>query len=179
MPLQDVSDDQTMISWLRQAGHAHLLDEQLRNANRGSSPPLPTQNNPYGPTSSSHFSPIPPSNYPPPTASHSSPPPMFGGGFNSTDPVMNTIHRSGSFSPTNFPPNAIYGSSGGPMSPTHHFSGPSFDHQSSSPFFHSSPTHFLGPNINQQQLDMDIEVKLFVTMRSKYLYFHLKLEYET
>lgn len=151
MPLQDVSDDQTMISWLRQAGHAHLLDEQLRNNNR-SSPPSLSQNVPFGPTTSSNFSPIPPAGYPPQTMSHSSPVPMFNAGLNSTDPLINSLHRSGSFSPTTFPPNPIYGGA----------SAPSFDPRSSPPYFHSSPSHFLGPNVNQQQLDMDIEVKLLV-----------------
>jgi hypothetical protein len=152
-----------MISWLRQSGHAHLLDEQLSHANNPSSaPPLsqPPQNNPFGQTNPSNFSPMPPFNYPPQTTTQSSAPPQFGGGFNSGgDPLMNNLHQSGSFSRSNFPPTSNYGGAPGSLSPTHHFSAPSFDFQSSPLHFNSSPTHFLAPNMNQQQLDMDIEVK--------------------
>jgi hypothetical protein len=163
MPLQDVSDDHTMISWLRQTGHAHLLDEQHHNGDNVSSPPPPPpQNIPFGPTSSSsNFSPLPPSNYPPQTASMPSPSPNFSGGFNSNDPLIDNLHRSGSFPQSNFLPTSTYGGyNSGPLSsPTHHFAAPSFDHQSSPLHFNSSPTQFLAPNVNQQQLDMDIEVK--------------------
>lgn len=153
MPLEDVSDDQLMINWLRQAGHAHLLDEQMRNNNR-SSPPQPSQNIPFGPTTSSNFSPIPPSGYPPPTMSHSSPVPMINPGLHGSDPIMNSLQRTGSFSPTTFPPNPIYGGAG--VIP--------FDSRPS-PLFHSPPSQFLGPGINQQQLDMDIEVTVLVMSR--------------
>ncbi len=163
MPLQDVSNDQTMISWLRQAGHAHLLDDQLQSGgNVSSPPPPPSQNIPFGPTgSSSNFSPPPPtSNYPPQTAPISSPSPIFSGGFSSNDPLLNSLHRSGSFPQSNFPPTSTYGGyNTGPLSsPTHHFTAPSFGPQSSPLHFNSSPTQFLGSNMNQQQLDMDIEV---------------------
>jgi hypothetical protein len=163
MPLQDVSDDQTMIGWLRQAGHAHLLDEQLQNRGGNvSSPPLPpSQNIPFGPTSStSNFSPLPPSNFPPQAGPMSSPPPLFGGGFNSNDPLLNSIQRSGSFPQTN-----LSGFNAGPVpSPTHHFAAPSFGQHSSPLNFNSSPNQFLAPNMNQQQLDMDIEVIQFLIM---------------
>ncbi len=41
MPLQDVSNDESMIGWLRQAGHGHLLNDQHQYANLSSSPSLP------------------------------------------------------------------------------------------------------------------------------------------
>lgn len=168
MPLQDVSDDQTMISWLRQAGHAHLLDEQLRNNDRTSSPP--SENIPFRQNDSSNFSPIPPPNYPAQTTSLSPLPPIFDGGFNSGDPLINSLHQSGSFPPSNFPSTSIYGGAPGPMSPTiispaQHFGASPYDLQPSPLHFNSSPTQFLAPNMNQHQLDMDIEVKEFVLIR--------------
>jgi len=41
MPLQDVSNDPSLIGWLRQAGHGHLLSEQSHYANVGVSSPSP------------------------------------------------------------------------------------------------------------------------------------------
>ncbi|CAF1236494.1 unnamed protein product [Adineta steineri] len=41
MPLQDVTNDPSMIGWLRQAGHSHLLNDQNQYANSSSSPSLP------------------------------------------------------------------------------------------------------------------------------------------
>ena len=41
MPLQDVSNDSSMISWLQQAGHGHLLANQHGYAGVSSSAPLP------------------------------------------------------------------------------------------------------------------------------------------
>ncbi len=41
MPLQDVSSDSSMIGWLRQSGHGHLLDQQNQFSNIASSSPPP------------------------------------------------------------------------------------------------------------------------------------------
>jgi hypothetical protein len=41
MPLQDVSGDSSMIGWLRQSGHGHLLDERHQFSNISSSSPPP------------------------------------------------------------------------------------------------------------------------------------------
>jgi hypothetical protein len=43
--------------------------------------------------------------------------------------------------------------------PTTNFGGSSFGQPSSPLNFTASPTQFLAPNMNQQQLDIDIEVK--------------------
>ncbi len=178
MPLQDVSNDHTMINWLRESGHSHLLDEQHHNGNTTSSPP-PTSSSNYPPPtiSSLNYPPPPPTssssypppvtsspNYPAPTTSLSSPPPTFGGGYNSSDPLMNTLNRSGSFPRIDFQPTANYsGAAGSPSPPIipqmSHFNAPSYDHQSSPLHFNASPTQFLAPSMNQQQLDVDIEVK--------------------
>jgi hypothetical protein len=139
MPLQDVSDDQTMIGWLRQAGHSHLLDEQPHNAN----------------TMSPQLSAASPPNYPPPTTSLSSPPPLFGGGHNSSNSLLNMFNPTASYNPG-------IGSPSPPIIPqTTQFGGLPFGQQSSPLHFTASPTQFLAPNMNQQQLDMDIEVKYF------------------
>jgi hypothetical protein len=195
MPLEDVSNDQTMISWLRQSGHSHLLDEQLRNTNTTSSSPPPNVS--FGQTNSSSNFPSPPPNYPPATTSSSSyppattssasypppttpssnyplqttslssPPPLFGGSYSSGNPLINSLNQSTSFPQTNFHPTSSYGGPGGSPSPplipsTSHFNAPSYDHQSSPSHFMSSPTQFLAPNMDQQQLDMDIEVKYWL-----------------
>jgi len=41
MPLQDVSSDPSMVGWLRQAGHGHLLDQQHQFSNIPPSAPSP------------------------------------------------------------------------------------------------------------------------------------------
>jgi len=167
MPLQDVSDDQLMINWLRQSGHAHLLDDQLHHANPTSSPsPLTApQNYPPPPTAPHNYPPptIASPSYPPPTMSSSSPVPQFGGGPTSGNPLLNMFSQSALHPQTNFPQTTNYGGAGSPSPPIiptmDQFNAPSYDHQSSPLHFNASPTQFLAPNMGQQQLDMDIEVK--------------------
>ena len=132
MPLQDVSNDHSMMDWLRQSGHGHLLD------------------------SGNHDN-----NYPPPKTSSSSspPPPLFGssgggsGNYGSSSPQMNIPNQS-----STFPPTSNYGGAGSPLLSSGYFNPQSMDHQSSPLNLSSSPTQFLGSNMNQQQLDADIEV---------------------
>jgi hypothetical protein len=167
MPLQDVSNDHSMIDWLREAGHAHLLDERPQNTNTTSSSP-PPQNNLYGQATSS-------SSYPPQPTSLSSPPPMFGGGYNSTDHQLDALHRSGSLPRTDFFQGGSYGgatSSSPPIIPgSHNFGGSPFNQHSSPPPYASSPTQFLAPHMNQQQLDVDIEVKQITMIRFNIFFF--------
>jgi hypothetical protein len=162
MPLQDVSNDPTMMDWLRQAGHGHLLDERIHNTNAASSsspPPPPSLNAPFGQTTSS-------SNYPPQSTSLPPPPPQpsFGGGYNTSGAQSNAFNRAAAAFPlTDLHPTPTYGpnSSSSPpvIPPTSHFNASPYNQQSSPLHFSSSPTQFLAPNINQQQLDADIEVK--------------------
>jgi hypothetical protein len=165
MPLQDVSNDQSMIGWLRQQGHGHLLDNQLHNASSTASPPSPPLNISSQRTTDAL-------SYPPQSTSISSPPPMFGGsigsgGFNPASSHMNNVNQSTSFRQADRQPTSYYGEHARSLSPpiippTGHFNAPSYDHQSSPIHFGSpSPTHFLTPNMNQQQLDADIEVNSF------------------
>lgn len=41
MPLQDVSQDSSMLGWLRQSGHGHLLEDRQGTANLAHSPSAP------------------------------------------------------------------------------------------------------------------------------------------
>ena len=77
MPAQDVSHDPSMIDWLRQNGHGHLLANQNQYSNNTSSPPP-------------IFSP------PPPPAS----PPIISGGYSNTEHYGNSYNRQPS--PANF-----------------------------------------------------------------------------
>jgi hypothetical protein len=171
MPLQDVSNDQSMMDWLRQSGHGHLLDERSGNAINTSSssspPPPPFLSNLLSgqTTSSSNYPPqTTSSNYPPQAISSSSPPPIFGGGFSSSGPQMDTLNRSASFPRTDFLQTSSFGGGAGSSSPpiipsANHFTAPSLDYSSSPLNFNPSPTQFLSSNANQQKLDADIEVK--------------------
>jgi hypothetical protein len=196
MPLQDVSNDTSMMDWLRQSGHGHLLGERTQNATTTStSSPLPALQStlPFGlTTSSSNYPPqttsssnYPPpttssSNYPPPTTSSSNYPPqttsissplgIFTGGFGGNAPTGDTLNRSASFPRTDFLQTSSFGGGGAGgaaassisppiIPPTSHFSAPSLDHLSSPVNFNASPTPFLTSNVNQQQLDIDIEVR--------------------
>jgi hypothetical protein len=165
MPLQDVSNDSTMMDWLRQAGHGHLLDERLPNTNATSSSPPPS-NVPFGQTtSSSNYPPQSSSNYPPQSTSLPPPPPQpsFGGGYNTSGAQSNAFNRAAAFPLTDLHPTPTYGanSSSSPpvIPPTSHFTASPYNHPSSPLHFSSSPTQFLASNVNQQQLDADIEVK--------------------
>ena len=100
MPLEDVSNDSSMIGWLRQAGHGHLLENQQDYSNLASSAPPPSQ---------------PPH---PQALSPSPPPPRISGGYGDTD----QYNHSGSFAQhTNFNPQS-YGTQ---QSPTNFVSSPS------------------------------------------------------
>lgn len=158
--MQDVSEDPSMIHWLRQAGHGHLIEDQFRKAVNASSPP--PSNPPYGQNTS-------PSNYPPQLTSLSSPPPSqqlstsFSGGFNMASPPLDTLNRSGSFSGADFNRQPAYGTAGSPAPPMipslGNFNTSPFNQQHSPLNFSASPTQFLAPNLNDQQLDINIEVR--------------------
>ncbi|CAF0729705.1 unnamed protein product [Rotaria sordida] len=136
MPLQDVSNDPTMIDWLRQSGHAHVLDERLLNPNVSASPP--PFNIPYG-QSTSLSSPI-----------HG-----FNMGYTSSSPQINSVNRSSSFLQPPYHSTSSYEGAAHPLSPL--LVAPSYGHQSSPIHFTSSPTQFLSPDTNRQQIDADIE----------------------
>ena len=139
--MQDVSEDSSMINWLRQAGHGHLIEDQLRHAQNNSSPPL--SNPSYGQNTSSQ-------NYPPQPTSLSS-------------PGMDALNRSGSFSLTDYNQQPTYGAAGSPAPPMisslGNFDASSFNQQHSPLNFTGSPTQFLTPNLNDPQLDINIEVR--------------------
>jgi hypothetical protein len=160
MPMQDVSEDPSMINWLHQAGHGHLIEDQFRKAVNASSPPL---SNPlFGQNAS-----LP--NYPPQSTSFSSPPPSqyppsFSGGINTVSPPIDPLNHSGSFAHTDFNQPSTYGAAGSPAPPMipqlAHSNGSPFHQQQHSPLnFSASPTQFLAPNLNEQQLDINIEVR--------------------
>ncbi|CAF2479362.1 unnamed protein product [Rotaria sp. Silwood2] len=136
MPLQDVSQDQAMIDWLRQSGHAHLLDERFLNTNPSSSPP--PLNMPFGQTTSL-----------------SSPMPGLNLGYNTGGSPIDPLNRSSSFHQTPFYSTSHY--DGGTRSLSPPILPQSYGHQSSPLHGSSSPTHFLPSNMHQQQLDVDIE----------------------
>ena len=159
MPMQDVSEDPSMIHWLRQAGHGHLIEDQFRKAVNASSPP--PSNPPHGQNTS-------PANYPPQLTSLSSPPPSqfppsFSAGFNTASPSLDALNRSGSFGAADFNRHSTYGAGGSPAPPMipslGNFNGSPFDQQHSPLNFSASPTQFLAPNLNDQQLDINIEVR--------------------
>lgn len=47
MALQDVSHDPSVVNWLRQSGHGHLLDDRHQSTNYPSSAPAPIYSNDY------------------------------------------------------------------------------------------------------------------------------------
>ncbi|CAF0831626.1 unnamed protein product [Adineta ricciae] len=152
MPLQDVSNDQSMISWLQQSGHGHLLGDQQANA----SPPSPPLNNSLGLGTSS-------ATYPPPTSSPPQNSVGGSGGFNPTSAPPNALHRSVSFPQADHHLTNAFAGGHNPASPpiippTDHYNTSPYNQQSSPINFSStSPTHLISANANQQQLDADIE----------------------
>ena len=151
MPLQDVSNDQLMINWLRQAGHGHLIDD--RNAAAAAAGAAA----PSSPPDTSYGQPAPSPNYPPlPSSSSLS---QFDHGLRGND-----LHRSGSYPQGNFNPMSIFGGNASPpppMIPPPNNPYPSSynqQQQQSPVHFASSPTQFLARSNNDQQLDADIEV---------------------
>ena len=133
MPMQDVSNDQSMINWLRQSGHAHLIDEHNEMTNMSSSvPQLSSVNAPYDTTGSS-------STYPQTVVSNASPDlPMFMRGYRPNVPADNMVNRSVSFHRDASPDP--------PVIPTH---------------FAGSPTQIHSPTLNDPNLDISIEVNMF------------------
>ena len=143
MPLQDVSDDQLMINWLRQSGHGHLIEDHRPNNNAAST----SFASPLGaapPTSQPSHSQSSP-NYPPPTANPLSSPP----------PLLDQITRSGSFRQSDPAPPLTYVAAGSP--PIHSATG-GFDQRQSPLHFASPSSPFVSPTMNDQQLDHTIEV---------------------
>jgi hypothetical protein len=162
MPLQDVSDDQLMINWLRQSGHGHLIEDHVhRGQNKLSSSPfvVPNAINPPSGTTAS-----PPSNYPEQTANSISSPAMaiFSGGFNTNPSQMNTGNQSAPFVRTDLNQSSAFGATNASPPPMisagAEFNTINTNQQASPVQFSSSPTPFLTPNINDQQLDINIEV---------------------
>ncbi len=96
MPLQDVSNDSSMIGWLRQSGHGHLLENQHQYANFSPSVPPP----------------LPPS----------PPPPIISSGYANTNSYGDSYNRAASF-PQNINYNAQ--SYSGQHNPTNFVSSPS------------------------------------------------------
>lgn len=103
MPLEDVSNDSSMIDWLRQSGHAHLLANQHEYSNRPSSAAVgaPAAHPPAPPLSSS--------------------PPIISGGFGNASYHQESYNRSGSFEHNN----TVSAQSYGIQSPTNFISSPS------------------------------------------------------
>jgi hypothetical protein len=135
MSLHDVSNDPSLIGWLRQAGHGHLLsDHQNHYANVG--------------LHQSHYA----------NVGLSSPsPPIISGGHSSVDPYIDSYNRSASYSGVDPYTNSYNRSAS--YSGVANFNTLSHNHQQSPTNFVSTPTQFFAPHMNQHQLDMDIEVK--------------------
>jgi hypothetical protein len=137
MPLQDVSNDSSVIGWLRQAGHGHLIDENRRLANASSSiSPAINSSGGYSSTNVDGYH----NSYN--QSSSISPPIISSGGYSSShvDPYHDSYNHSSSFSHIN---NANI---------------QSYQHSTSPVNFASSSAQFLAPHMNEAQLDANIEV---------------------
>jgi len=141
MPLEDVSNDPSMVGWLRQAGHGHLLDEQRQYTNVPlSSPSPPIMSGGYSGTGtygdsynqSAAFSGVGNVN----TQSYNQPASFSGAGY--VNPQ--SYNQPASFSPVG------------------NVNTQSYDYPPSPTNFISSPTQFIAPHMNQPY-DMDIEVR--------------------
>jgi hypothetical protein len=146
MPLQDVSNDPSLIDWLRQSGHGGLLDDRQHFSNTSSSPAVPmiggTQTNIH-PQSISF-------NQPQSYDRQGSPQLNSFNQSQSYDrqgsPQMNSFNQSQSYNRQQSPQMNSFNQS------------QSYDRQYSPQNFISSPTQFHAPN-RDQQLDADIEVR--------------------
>ncbi|UJR10079.1 hypothetical protein I4U23_014301 [Adineta vaga] len=149
MPLQDVSNDSSMLDWLREAGHGHLINKTHQYSNISTSASLPTiprncssdelyhasqnRSTAYGQVASFNKE---------SASSLSPPPPMIPSGYSSAAaphpiPYQNSYNRSASAaSLVNFN-NLSY-------------AGDQYNSVSSSSQFHA-------PHMNQYQTDADIE----------------------
>ena len=108
MPLHDVSHDPSMMDWLRQSGHGHLLDDGIPHATTTStSSPLPGLQStlPFGQTTSS-------SNYPPQTTSSSNYPPQTTSSSNyPPQTTSSSNYPPQTTSSSNYPPHITSSSS--------------------------------------------------------------------
>ena len=156
MPLQDVTNDPSMIDWLRQSGHAHLLDGQLYNT-KATISALPSGNAPFEQTVLSP-------KYPPSSTSLPSPPSNFDNGQYTGNRQVDAFHQSTSFPQTDTHGSTAYdgifpSSLSSRLPVSNHFNASTYDHPPSPLHFSSSPTQFASSDNDQQQLDIDIEVK--------------------
>ena len=108
MPLEDVSNDSSMIDWLQQAGHGHLLANQHGYSNTSSSAAV-------GASASSAPPPLRPQLSP-------SPPPIISGGYANENYRHDSYNRSGSPEQNNSFRSQMYGTQ---PSPTNFVSSPS------------------------------------------------------
>jgi hypothetical protein len=129
MPLQDVSNDPSLIDWLRQSGHGGLLDDRQHFSNTSSSPAVPM----IGGTQT---------NIHPQSISFNQPQSYDRQG----SPQMNSFNQSQSYNRQQSPQMNSFNQS------------QSYDRQYSPQNFISSPTQFHASN-RDQQLDADIEVR--------------------
>lgn len=105
MPLEDVSTDSSMIDWLRQSGHAHLLANQHEYSNHSSSAAAVG----VSAATAAHPPPLSPS------------PPIISSGFGNASYHQESYNRSGSFEQNNI----VSAQSYGLQSPTNFVSSPS------------------------------------------------------
>ena len=117
MPLQDVSEDQLMINWLRQAGHGHLIEDHHPNHNV--SPPIAAS-----------------MSAPAPTTSLSSPPLLdhltHTGSFQRTDHTPPLTYGRAGMSPPSPPPSSGFNQRQSPLnfdSPPSAFISPNMNDQ--------------------------------------------------
>ena len=103
MPLEDVSNDSSMIDWLRQSGHAHLLANQHEYSNRPASAAVGV--------SATH----------PPAPPLSPSPPIISGAFGNANYHQESYNHSGSFEQNH----TVNAQSYGLQSPTNFISSPS------------------------------------------------------
>jgi hypothetical protein len=165
MPLQDVSNDSSVIGWLRQAGHGHLIDENRRLANASSSiSPAINSSGGYSSTNVDGYH----NSYN--QSSSISPPINYSSGYNSSSvhPYHDSYNHSTSISPPIISSGGYSSSHVDPYHDSYNHSS-SFSHinnaniqsyqNSTSPVnFASSSAQFLAPHMNEAQLDANIEV---------------------
>lgn len=154
MPLQDVSNDSSMIEWLRQAGHGHLIAKDQHYSNISTSTSLPsfphTANNDelyrssqnrsttFGQVASFNKESYDSHDNARQYTSLSPSPPIIPMGSTSANPYHHSYNQSASFSPSPNINNLSYGSQYNCA---------------------STSAQFQAPHMSQFQTDADIEVR--------------------